>query len=190
MALPHITNITAGVNQYDPMFGNIFVVSFSLPDGIQNEFNKDVEILSEHVTKISGIDALDKGAAVSTQKFLGVDVSYHQPRLESTYADLSITLNLNLRDGTDAYIYKLFRAWQRLAYNVSTGERHLKKDCCASWMRVTIANQAGDIYRDIVFKDVMLYDTISGLGDLDYSNGEAKTLDVKFRSDWWTEDIA
>ena len=58
-------------------------------------------------------------------------------------------------------------------------------------MKISIANQAGDIYREIVFKDVMMNGDISGSQeDLDYESADALELTVKFKSDWWKETMA
>lgn len=186
--LPHITNSEAGRNLYDPVFKNIYEVYFTLPDPLVSKFGKDTALITEHVTKIGGLGALNRAPGVGTQKFMGTDRSYINPKLDSTSADIEVTLNLNLRNATDNYIYKLFRAWAALGYNQDTGERHLKKDCCAAFLKVSIANQAGDIYREIVFKDVMIMDSLGGnQEDLDYDSTDAQELTVKFRSDWWTE---
>jgi hypothetical protein len=57
-------------------------------------------------------------------------------------------------------------------------------------MRVVEANRAGDIIREVVFKDVMLKGNIEGLAELSYDDKEAKTISVKFATDWWRETIA
>ena len=54
-------------------------------------------------------------------------------------------------------------------------------------MKISIANAAGDIYREIVFKDIMIVGPIEGLSDLDYNSSEPQPLTVKFASDWWKE---
>lgn len=188
MSLPHITNSEAGRNLYDPVFKNIFEVYFTLPQPLVAKFGKDTALITEHVTKIGGLGALNRAPGVGTQKFMGTDRSYINPKLDSTSADIEVTLNLNLRNATDNYIYKLFRAWAALGYDQSTGERHLKKDYCADFLQISIANQAGDIYREIVFKDVMMMDGLGGnQEELDYDSTDAQELTVKFRSDWWTE---
>lgn len=190
MALPHITNSEAGRNLYDPVFKNIFEVYFTLPEPIASKFGKDTALITEHVTKVSGLNALNRAPGVGTQKFMGTERSFINPRLDNTSADIEVTLNLNLRNSTDNYIYKLFRAWAALGYDQTTGERHLKKDCCADFLKISIANQKGDIYREIVFKDVMIMDSIAGSQeDLDYDSADALELTVKFRSDWWTETM-
>lgn len=191
MALPHIQNSEAGRNKFDPVHNAIFEVRFTVPSGIQSEYSKDELLLTEHVLKVSGLDALNRTAGTGTQKFMGTDRSYVNPHLESTRAEISIDFTLNLRDETDNYIYKLFRAWAALNYDISTGTRVLKKDYCADWMEVVVANRVGDIHHDIIFKDVMINGNLEGyIGEMDYTSDEAQQLTVKFVSDWWQETMA
>lgn len=189
MALPHITNSQAGRNLWDPVFTNIFEVTFTVPEALRAQFGKDEQILTEHVTKISGLTALNNAPAVGQQKFMGTDRSYIQPKLDSTHAELEVEFTLNLRDETDNYIYKLLRAWAALAYDQNTGERHLKKDYCAQWLKVSVGNAVGDIYREVVFKDVMMNGPLAGLEEYSYDQGEAATVTAKFISDWWKETM-
>lgn len=192
MALPHIKNSTAGINlDYEPVNKAIFQVSFTLPAGIQNTYSKDVEILSEHVQKISGLDSLYKAPEVDIQKFMGTSRSYIKPTVGDTHADFEIEFSLNLRNGTDNYILKLFRDWAALGYNLATGERRLKQDYTAEYMVVSIANRAGDVFQEIKFKDVMINGPLSGgINELDYTSDDMVTLTVKFRSDYWEEKNA
>lgn len=189
MALPHITNSEAGRNKYDPVHGNIFEVVFTIPEPLRAKFGQDEAILTEHVLKIGGLNALAKAPTVSQQKFMGADRSYIQPKLDNTFAELTVDLTLNLRNDTDNYIYKLFKAWAALGYNIATGERHLKRDYCADYMKVSIANRNGDIFQEIYFKDVMLNGGPEGIDELSYDNAEALQLTVKFISDWWTDTM-
>lgn len=188
--LPHLKNSQAGINRMDPVHNSIFEVYFTLPEALRNEFAKDEVVLTEHVLKISGLDALYKAPGTSTQKFMGTDRSYIQPMVDSTRAELSIDLSLNLRDGTDNYVLKLFRAWAALGYDIATGKRSLKKDYCADWLKISIANRSGDIYQEIVFKDVMINGPLNYSGELDYTANEALTITVPMVSDWWEEVVA
>lgn len=190
MALPHIKNSQAGVNKMDPAHNDIFEVYFTLPEPLRANFAKDEMILTEHVLKVSGLDQLHTAPGTGVQKFMGTDRSYIYPKLDSTRAEFSIDFTLNLRNKTDNYIYKLFKAWAKLGYDIATGERVLKVDYCADWLKIAIANRQGDIYQNIVFKDVMINGGIDGLSDLDYDNAEAQTCTVKFVSDWWDDMMA
>lgn len=191
MALPHIQNSQAGRNKFDPVHQNIFEVRFTVPDAIRDQFGKDEVLLTEHVIKITGVGgAINKAPNVQQQKFMGTDRSYIVPKLDNTHAELEMEFTLNLRDDTDNYIYKIFRAWAALGYDVNTGSRALKRDYCADWLNIAVANRAGDIFHEIIFKDVMMNGDLSGYGDFDYETGDACTLSVKFVSDWWQETIA
>jgi hypothetical protein len=189
MALPHIKNSTAGINlNYEPVNKSIFQVSFDLPNGIKNEFSSDIAILTEHVQKVSGLDQLYKTPETDIQKFMGTSRSYIKPTVGDTHVDFEIEFSLNLRNGTDNYILKLFRAWAALGYDLSSGKRSLKKDYTAPHMVISIANRAGDIFQEIKFKDVMLNGALSGgISELDYTSDDMCTLTVKFRSDYWEE---
>lgn len=191
MALPHIKNSKAGVNRYDPVNKNIFEVYFTLPESLRAEFAKDELVLTEHVQNINGLDALYRAPEVDSQKFMGTDRSFIKPTIGDTKANLEVEFSLNLREGTDNYVLKLFRAWAALGYDIRTGKRSLKKDYCADWLKVSIANREGDIYQEIVFKDVMINGNLEFDGSsLDYTADDMCKLKVKFVSDWWEEVVA
>ena len=119
---------------------------------------------------------------------MGTTRSYLNSKLDKTSIELSVTLSLNLREGLDNYIYKLFKAWNKLCYDISTGSTTLKKDYCADWMKLSIANRANDVIRELVFKDVILTGGVSGWTEADYGNeGDIIEIEVKFACDWWTD---
>ena len=122
---------------------------------------------------------------------MGTTRTFVNPKMDTTSAeDITIVFTLNLRNGVDNYIYKLFKAWKNLNYNLETGAINLKKDYVANWLKIEIANRAGDVIRQIVFKDVMLKGSVEGLGELNYENSEALELTVHFASDWWKDIVA
>ena len=110
-----------------------------------------------------------------------------KPTVGDTFAEITVKFSLNLRKGTDNYIYKLFNAWKKLGYNMANGERQLKKDYLADWMHLKVGNRVGDVYHDIVMKDVMLVGPVTLSSEYDYTSDDALELEVKFRFDWWDE---
>lgn len=186
---PHIVNTQAGINKQDPMHSSIFEVYFTLPEAIQSEFKNDEAILTEQVTEVGGLDALQKTTAAGSQKFMGVDVSFLNPVLDNTYAEFTITLNLNLRNVTDAWVLKVFKAWSKLGYDLSDGTRTIMVDYCSDNLRIAEANRDGSIWRNVVFHKVMLVG-VTGLDALNYTTNDARTLQLTFRSDYWEEDLA
>lgn len=190
MALPHIKNSQAGVNRYDPVHKSIFEVYFTIPEALRAEFQKDEILLTEHVLTVSGLEALYKAPEVDVQKFMGTSRSFIKPTIGDTHADIEIEFSLNLRNGTDNYIAKLLRAWAALGYDIATGKRTIKQNYCADWLKISIANRDGDIYQEVVFKDVMMAGPVEIDGDLAYDNDEALKAKIKLRSDWWEEVVA
>jgi len=186
--LPHIQNVKAGAGRFDPMISSVFRVQFLLPEMVKSVIGDDDElILSEQVTDITGLDALQKTVAAGQQKFLGVDVSFLNPVLDNTYAELTVNLNLNLRSVTDAYVLRVFKLWSKAGYDILSGARTLKNQYCGS-MIVYEANRNGIVWRKASFYDVMLTG-VTGIDGLDYTQNEARKLTCTFRSDYWDEEI-
>lgn len=188
---PHIQAIKAGnsLDLYDPVHNSIFEVTFELPAavtaaGFDSEY---IRLLQEHVTEVSGLDALQKTPGAGSQKFMGVDVSYLNPYLDNTYADITITFNLNLRNNTDNYILKLFKAWATICYDLHGHvARGLKADYVCKEVTIAVANRDGSVWKNVEFFDVFIT-AITGLDTLSYGNNDAATLQVTFRSDYWKE---
>ena len=187
--LPHVRNIQTAVNRWDPNHSAVFEVYFTLPEAIQSAFKDEEAILTEQVTQVTGLDALQKTVQAGSQKFYGVDVSFLNPTLETTYAEFTISLNLNIRNATDAFVLKVFKAWEKLGYDLSDGTRTLMVDYCADNLRIAEANRDGTIWRSFIFHKVLLTN-VEGLNDLIYTNNEARILNVTFRADYWDEDLA
>ena len=187
--LPHIKNMMSGINKYDPVHKAIFEVYFTLPEAIQSTFQGDVPILTQQVKSVSGLDALQKTTGVGEQKFYGVTVSFLNPTIDSTAADITIVFNLNLRSVTDNFVLKIFRAWENLSYDLSDGTRGIKTDYISDNLRVAEANRNGEVWRSYTFHHVMLTN-VTGLESLDYSANDAVELTCTFRADYWDDEIA
>ena len=190
MSLPHILNSEAGRNHYDPYHNNLFEVYFTLPTALQEKYHQDCALITEHVQSISGLDGLTRGPEAITQKFMGTTRTYLAPKLGDTSFEISVTLSLNLRNGVDNYIFKLFRDWNKLGYDLETGETRLKSEYVADWLKISIGNRKGDIIREVIFKDIILADGFTGLDELSYDNNDALTISLKFKSDWAQELVA
>lgn len=187
--LPHIKNIASGINKYDPVHKAIYEVYISLPEALDQTFKEDGVLLTQQVTTVSGLDALQKTTAAGEQKFYGVTVSYLNPTLDTTAADITMVFNLNLRDETDNFVLKVFKSWANLSYDLSDGSRGIKKDYISDNVRIAEANRNGEIWRSYIFHHVMLTG-VTGLDDLDYTSNDARQLTCTFRADFWDEDLA
>jgi hypothetical protein len=189
MNLPHIRNVKAGMEKHDPMHSSIFEVYFTLPEVIKSFFSEDEATMTQQVTNVGGLDVLQKTVEAGSQKFLGVDVSFLNPVLDSTFADITIDLNLNIRQKSDAWLLKVFKAWEKVGYDMADGTRTLKSDYSSATVRIAEANRDGTVWRSYIFHDVMLTG-VTGLDSLDYTSNEARKIQIKFRSDYWDEEMA
>lgn len=187
--LPHVRNVKSGINRYDPNHAAVFEVYFTLPPAIQSQFAEDEALLTEQVTEVAGLDTLQKLPGVGSQKFMGVDVSFQNPAYDSTYHEVTITFNLNLRNVTDNFVFKIFKAWSKLNYDLEDGTRTLKADYVADNLRIAEANRDGTIWRAYVYHDVLLV-SVTGLDTLNYTDNEPRKLVCQFRADVATEDVA
>ena len=91
--LPHIQHMHPGFNHWDPVHNSIFEVQIELPTALQSAFATEKEYLIEQVTNIQGLEALQKTTAAGSQKFHGVDVSFLNPVLDNTSADITVEFN-------------------------------------------------------------------------------------------------
>jgi len=188
MPLPHIENSEVGINKMEPLYKSLFEVTFTLPKPLEEKFGADLALLTSQVTKIGGLEVAKGVEAGTVQKFMGTTRSFLNSKMDDTSFEITVTFNLNLRNGTDNFVYKLLKAWKDLGYNLETGETALKVDYCADWLKCQVGNRAGDIYREIIMKDVFISGGLEGLGDYDYENGsDIQSVDVKFKSDWAKE---
>ena len=187
--LPHILNVESGRMKYDPVHKSIFEVYFTLPAAIQSQFKTEELLLTEQVTNVSGLDVLQKTTDVGEQKFYGVTVSYLNPVLDTTAADITITFNLNLRNVTDNFVLKVFRAWENISYNLADGTRSIKTGYITDNLRIAEATRNGDIWRSYIFHHVMLR-SVTNIDDLDIMSNDARQLVCTFRCDYWEDELS
>ena len=60
-------------------------------------------------------------------------------------------------------------------------------DYVADNLRISEANR--DVWRSYIFHKVMITN-VTGIDELNYTNNDARQLQVQFRADWWDEDLA
>ena len=50
-------------------------------------------------------------------------------------------------------------------------------------LKVVITNRVGDIFKEVIYKDVTLIDSLSGLDELNYDSNDHTDLEFKLKSD-------
>ena len=178
------------MNEWDPMHSSIFSVIFTVPFVLRGEYNtKEMKILSQQVYSVDGLDNLNKTVGLYTLKYLGTDVAFFDPKVQNTTIDFNIIFNLCIRNNNDAFVYKLFKEWFSLMYDMSTGVRAIKDMVCAENMTILEANRDGTVWRQIIMHNVFVTG-ISGMNSLDYTSIDARQLTITFHADYWEETVA
>lgn len=188
--VPNITHIPVAVNRYDPVHSSLFKVTMGVPLIIAGEFNiEEMDLISSQILTVEGLDTLQKPISTYTKRYLGVETIGVKPSFDSTTAQFSITFNLNLRNISDNYVFKLFKEWQDVIYNISVGLQTIKYYYMSEYLVIYEANRDGTIWRQINFKNV-IPTNVSGLNTLDYTSNDALVLTVNFVAEYWDEIIA
>lgn len=180
---PHFLNSRSAVRYFEPIYTNLFEVNIIPPATIS-----DGQILLEQVKSIGGLNQ-DKLEGVLEQTYKGATRSYASGKPESTVTDLTIAFELNLDEANSLYTYRILRDWARLIYNPLTGQQGLKKDYIG---QIIVSNYTRDgvIFWRRHFHDCFITgDALTTLQEMSYESSELATLDLGFRSDWWSEAI-
>jgi len=185
MALPHYReDQTSKKNRhFEPLQANLFEVTILPPDGVQG-----ADMLLQHVKSVSGLDGMYPAVAAQEQKYKFATRSY-AGQADQTALDVTIAFTLNLNDSNQAYVYKTLRQWYNLQYDPQTGEMGLKKDYTGTLV-IQQFNRTGDVYRKITLEDCFIVSGLPLTGTLDYSAADAQELEVQWRCDVWSEELA
>lgn len=185
MALPHYSEDQTqkkGRN-FEPVQGNLFEVTLLPPAGVTG-----AEMLLQQVNSISGLDGMSVELAAVEQKYKFAQRSF-AGMPATTALDVTINFSLNLNDSNQAYIYKTLRQWYRAAYNPETGEMGLKKNYVGTIVVVQF-NREGDIYRKVTLDDCFISSGVNLNADLNYETADAVAMDVTWRCDTYSEELA
>ena len=173
--LPHYTQIRAANKKEEPVYMNLFDVTFQLPPSISNG-----DVLTQACSKIS----LPTNPTVETvqQQYKFVKRSYLTFPTD-TGGETEMTFLVNLDESNSPYVYKMLDQLYKIAYNQETGETGLKVDY-AFEMIVDVHNKRGDLIRRVILKDCMMKDINSW--EMSWDTGESifeATVNIRF-DDW------
>jgi hypothetical protein len=178
--LSHFTNSTAGNNDFDPLYLNQFEVIFTPPAIVGGS-----GLLLEQVKNVKGLPELTPTGVV-TQYYKFAERNYADGGPEKTSAELEIQFEVNLDDSNSMYTYNTLRQWANIHFNPRVGSQSLKKRYVGE-LSVSIANKEQEIYRQFMFKKVIMMTPFNAM-DLDYlQKTEVYRLTAKFKADWWDE---
>lgn len=178
--VPHYRNSKASMNNWEPVYLNLFDVNIVFPAAVGTG-----EFVLENIISIGGLET-DKVPATVEQTYKGAKRSFAAGFVENTYVDLTLSFEVNLNDANSAYVYKCLKAWCNLIYNNETGAMGTKKDYVGGPMIVSAYDKHGDVYRQWKFPTVFPTVNISAM-ELNYDTITEvyKIEGFTLRADFW-----
>lgn len=191
--LPHYRNSRASMENYEPVYKNLFTVELTLPAAV-GATSEEVNLLLEEVSAIHGLDT-HKMPGVVEQQYKFATRSYAASKPSNTTLDLTIDFQVNLQSTTgnaqpSPYAAKTLRKWCDLVYDPLTGRMGLKEDYIAPSGIITLYNKANQPFWQWKLYSLIPLGVIN-IGDMEYNNGEAiySISGFKMRCDYWDEQM-
>lgn len=184
--LSHYKNSKSSMNNWEPVFLNMWELTITPPAGIDPGVGQNGQsLMLEQVKKVSGLE-IDKNPGVVEQFYKFSKRRYAGARPETTTFDMTVDFEVNLNDANSMFTFKTLRQWSDIIYNPMTGAMGLKKDYVGNAL-LTIFNKDGNIFRKVRMPNVFPMAPINPM-ELDYQSQEVYIATMVFAVDYW-EDV-
>lgn len=173
----HFESSRANVNKDEPVYTNLFRVSFVLPPPLRPIYG--TEMLVQQIKSIEGLD-LDKIPEVKTQMYRFTPRHYAEASVKEA-ASISPTMKFEVNiDGNSKimYPYAEIKSWGRLQYDPSNAAMALKKDYSGSCV-IEVFMKDGTVIRRIECPTMFLKENLKGWS-LEYKESGIYELEAKF----------
>lgn len=188
MPLPHFTNLQMtgspggpGTNPQEPVYMNLFEVTFILPTILQGQ-QRDAVMMLQQAKKVSldltkDIETADQKFKYSTRAFMKTP--------SSTHVDFSIDFNLNVDDGARMVIWNTLKAWYDLVWNSQNGSLFYKSDIIGTII-VNQHDKKGVVLRRVTFQNCQ----IKGINafELSWDSNDIHSVTANFVADYWVDE--
>lgn len=184
----HFTNSKVSANLYEPLYPNLFEVTITPPTILANsaEWGSQREIVLEEIKSVSGLE-IDKLPAIVRQQFKGTQRGFIGVNPDDTTIEVSFSMEMNLNDTNQNFVYNAMRVWSDLCYNPTNGSQTLKKDYVSQvGMTVLAFNKNREVYRKYEIKNIFPSRPIPALS-FDYTNNQPFMLEMSFFGDYFTQ---
>ena len=189
MPLPHFTQLLMtgspggpGTNPQEPVYLNLFEITFILPTILQAQ-GRDPILMLQQASSVAldltkDIDIKDQRFKYSTRAFLTMP--------SQTHIEFDIKFNVNVNQQNSMETWNVLKAWYDLVWNSQNGTLHYKSDIIGTII-VNQHDKKGVVLRRVTFQNAQLRGINSF--DLDWT----KTSDIheataKFVADYWIDE--
>lgn len=177
--LSHITNSTAGRENYEVVTNDLFKVTFVFPSLITSD-----PILTEHVKSVTGWK--DAGVETVEFSFMQAKSNYASNAFDNRQT-ITITFTQNLDKKLRNYVYKKMKEWKDLVMNTRTGLGQLKDNYVGQIIVEKFTRDRQLVYSRIL-KSAFPTGEWTGHLDFDYNSPDPIDLPVTFSGDYDDED--
>lgn len=182
MALAHYSNIPETATLGEPLYENLFEVTFSFPDTLG--LSPDDETLMMISTKNISLD-LTKSLGVVQQYFKYSGRNFITTKKDnSTIQDLTLNFNINVDDKNSMRTWNYMKKWYDLAWESATGTLRYKREMIGT-ITANIYDRKGVVLRRVSFENAQIF----GVGGMDFTWDKEDIIDGKasFVSDYWKD---
>ena len=188
MALPHFTQLYMtgspggpGTLPHEPVFTNLFEITFVLPTILQAQ-GRDPVLLLQQATNIDlnlteAIDVKDQRFKYSTRAFLGTP--------NKTHIEFKIDFNVNVNLSGSMETWNTLKAWQDLVWNSQNGYTHYKADTIGTII-VNQHDKKGVVLRRVTFQNTQLK-SVGGIS-LKWDSSDIWSASADFVADYWIDE--
>jgi hypothetical protein len=179
MPLPHFTKISPAADLEEPIYLNLFEISFLLPNAIAQAFSSDY--LLQQATSIP-LD-LTPDVQTATQKYKFTTRAY-TTFVSETHKTFEIKFNVNQSKDGSMTTWAALKAWYDLVWNSQTGETLYKSDIVGTIV-VNQHDKRGVVIRRVIYNNCQ----ITGIDGpaLGWDSSEIMSSSGKFISDYWVD---
>lgn len=191
MPLSHYTQLQMtgspggpGTQPQEPVFKNLFEVTFVLPTILQTQ-GRDAVLLLQQATNID-LSVTNKTLSTTKQRYKYSERAFINAGPGETTAEFTIKFNVNVNNQGSMETWNILRAWYDLAWNSQNGYLHYKADTIGT----IIANQhdkKGLVLRRVTFQNCQLLD-VSNFGNLEWAQSGIDEVSAKWIADYWIDE--
>lgn len=178
--LNHYKNSKVSMNDYEPIYLNLFEAILTPPASITSALGNPASILLEQVKKVGGLE-VDKNPGVVEQHFKTQKRRFAGAKPETSTLDIVVDFEVNLSDANSMYVYDILRKWSNLVFDPQTATGSLKSKYRGSGVFV-LHNREGDIFRKIEIAKMWPMTAIPAI-ELDYMSTEVYVVSMTFAAE-------
>jgi hypothetical protein len=192
MPVPHFTQLQMtgspggpGSEPQEPVFKNLFEITFVLPTILQAQ-GRDPVLLLQQATSVN-LGALTPDLGNTKQRFKYSERAFIKAGPGSTTADVDIKFNVNVNNQGSMESWNAIKAWYDLGWNSQNGYLHYKADTIGTII-VNQHDKKGFVLRRVTFQNCQIQN-ISGFGSLEFNQGgDIDAFTAKWISDYWIDE--